>query len=596
MKKIFKYLFMTLVLSSLFYSCETTELELLSSPNALSPDQADPDFLFNRIQIDYVSGVRSFNNLGARLSRIDYMLGSQYFSNYTSSSLILRRPWGRLYNDMIPDIAIIENLNSDDLDLSFHIGASKIMESHLLMLMVDYFGDVPFSQTNNASEFPFPVLDNSETVYNDAIALLDEAIALMNTNPDSGNALDLYYGGDTTKWIKLANTLKMRADLTQGNYTAVINATNVISDTADDFEFKHGTGEISPDERHLDYGDDYKSDGADIYQSNWLMNLMVGPDGDASPETDPRRRYYFYRQNWRTPGNYSFIEDVDGLVFDEVAGQVYQLDGDGVGETIGCSLSDVPTHLQFTPDEELWCSLPLGYWGRMHGNPEGTPPDNFLRTASGVYPAGGSFDGRADYFPYVGDSPTATFGQQVGLGLGGGGQGIEPLILASYVEFWKAEANFMLNNDASANLENALIMSIAKVQSFGALDTSANMDEAPDATTVTDFITLKVNEFNAADSNTALDANGYPVSKDKLDILGEQFFVTMYGGGADAFNFIRRTGYPRTISRSYQDNIGTFPRTFLYPSSETSSNPNVTQKTDFSTKTFWDTGVINPAN
>ena len=44
----------------------------------------------------------------------------------------------------------------------------------------------------------------------------------------------------------------------------------------------------------------------------------------------------------------------------------------------------------------------MGYWGRDHGNDEGTPPDNFTRTASGVYPAGGSFDGSEDVFLYVG--------------------------------------------------------------------------------------------------------------------------------------------------------------------------------------------------
>ena len=70
----------------------------------------------------------------------------------------------------------------------------------------------------------------------------------------------------------------------------------------------------------------------------------------------------------------------------------------------------------------------------------------------------------------------------------------------------------------------------------------------------------------------------------------------MYGGGADAFNFIRRTGYPRTLARNIDPNPGPFPRTLLYPSSEVNANPNVSQRQDNLTQVFWDAGVTNPAN
>ena len=52
MKRIFKYLMMTVIAAgTMFYSCETTELEDLVSPNALSPDLADADLLLNSIQV-----------------------------------------------------------------------------------------------------------------------------------------------------------------------------------------------------------------------------------------------------------------------------------------------------------------------------------------------------------------------------------------------------------------------------------------------------------------------------------------------------------------------------------------------------------------
>ena len=83
-----------------------------------------------------------------------------------------------------------------------------------------------------------------------------------------------------------------------------------------------------------------------------------------------------------------------------------------------------------------------------------------------------------------------------------------------------------------------------------------------------------------------------------MDVLGEQYFVTIYGGAADAINFIRRTGAPRTMSRSQEpaSGMGTFPRSILYPNGEIVANPNITQRTDLNTLVFWDSGTVIPAN
>jgi len=162
----------------------------------------------------------------------------------------------------------------------------------------------------------------------------------------------------------------------------------------------------------------------------------------------------------------------------------------------------------------------------------------------------------------------------------------------------KAEANLVLGNTdiAADHLEAGMTKSIAKVQSFGAVDAAADMSQAPNAATVASFIAAKVAEFDAASTTTPLETNGFPSAKDKMDLLGEQYFIAMFGGASDAFNFIRRTGYPRTLSRNVDPNPGAFPRTVLYPSDEVSANGNIVQRVDLSTKVFWDTGITNPAN
>ena len=74
-----------------------------------------------------------------------------------------------------------------------------------------------------------------------------------------------------------------------------------------------------------------------------------------------------------------------------------------------------------------------GYWGRDHGNDNGIPPDGFLRTLAGVYPAGGLLD----------DWNVLFNGPQPQDGAGNGGNGITPIILASGSDFMIAEAEFV---------------------------------------------------------------------------------------------------------------------------------------------------------
>jgi len=554
MKNYLKYISMVFFAGLTFNACETTELDLRVSPNDLAADQADPNLLLNSIQLAYASNMDDISDIGAELTRIDYMLGRDYFNNYPGDTF--NQIWRRTYSSGLSDVndpvdasisvGMFTNINTlgaindeSETDYSFHLGVAKTLQAHMLMLLVDYLGETAYSQFGNPDEFPAPTLDDGATVYVTALGLLDEAEGLLSGSPLALGADDLFYGGDTSKWLKLVNTIRLKAYVTTGdtaNFNAVIADGNYISSAEDDFEFKYGTSELQPDTRHPDYAQDYTPSGANIYQSNWLMELMLDND-------DPRIRYYFYRQTDATPG----------------------ADAPANEETMVCSLAVPPQHYQdggFT-----YCSVPNGYWGRSHGNDEGTPPDNFFRTAVGVYPAGGRFD-------------DSSFGV-VGLGAGGGGAGIEPIILSSYVDFWRAD---MASNDAdrATLMRSALEKSIAKVQSFGTLDVNADLSVGADAAAVTAYIDGIIADFSAATGD------------DKENIFAEQYFTTLFGGATEAYNYYRKTGYPTTVLPNWEANPGPFPRTFLYPQSEVVTNPSLTQKQTMTQQVFWDTNPASP--
>ena len=631
---------------TMFYSCETMELEDLTDPNALSPDLADADLLLNTIQVNYLGAMQDMQFNGAALGRISHMGGRVYYENFGGGTV--SGAWGALYSGILPDIDAIELQNGEENLLAFHLGISKAMAAHIMMGLVDSVGDIPFEQANNPSEYPNPATSDDEVVYAGALAMLDEASSYLSAAVAVTD--DLYYGGDTGNWIKFVNTLKMRAMLTTGDYAGALAMTGVIDSADADMQFSYGTQELQPDTRHPWYASDYTTSGANIYQSSWLMDIMTGDteewntlsvaypgegmeeDGAAQravQSDDPRRRYYFYRQNMTTPGNSSMLFFLSGGPYNWPASfNDAGYDATSNGETLSCSLITNPPHLDFTIDGDgtqtaqvfnepagttrtvtfrgRWCSNFLGYWGRHHGNDEGTPPDNFTRTAVGVYPSGGSFDNMPDIINIDNHGSNLTTGNEairggVWQGYGGGGAGIWPIYLSSYVHFMKAEAAMWLGDTGTARamMEIGMQHSFDKVLAMASVDPEADSNYFATSTDVSDFIAMKLAEFDdAAGADTSLDSFGWPVAKTQLDVLAEQYFVAMYGGGYDAWNFIRRTGAPRHLSRGLMDNSesGPFPRTGVYPSGEISANPSILQRQDNNTTVFWDQGAVNPAN
>lgn len=548
MKNLIKYLTIVLLAGGLITACETTDLDQRVSPNDLASDQADPNLLLNAIQLAYTTNQQVISDRGAELVRIDYMFGRDYFNNYPGSTF--NGIWSRTYSSggngagdfvsigILTNLQALEQIDAEtDTDYSFHIGVAKTLLAHCLFQLADYLGQATWSEAGNPSDFPAPMMDDGPAVYTAAHGLLDEAETLLTGAPTGLGESDLFYGSDTSKWIKLINTLRLRAYVLEGrtaDFNSIIAGGDFISDSSDDFQFNYGTNELNPDTRHPDYAADYTTSGANIYQSNWIMETMLNLD-------DPRIRYYFYRQVDATPG----------------------ADADPNEETISCSLVVPPAHYAgFT-----YCSVPNGYWGRSHGNDEGTPPDNFLRAAVGVYPAGGRFD-------------DDDFGG-VFLGIGGGGAGLEPIIMSSYVDFWRG-IMAASDTDRAAFMRAGLEKSIAKVQEYGGIDPDADLSFAPSPADVTAYIDAQVAAFNAATGD------------DKENIFAEQYFITLYGGATEAYNYYRLTGFPTTLLPNWEANPGPFPRTFLLPQNEVITNANLTQRSDLTTQVFWDTNPASP--
>jgi hypothetical protein len=564
MRKINNLIKMLVLCGGLFFaSCETTELDLTQNPNALAPEQADPDFYLNSIQLSYAYLIESFGNTAGAVTRIDYMNGRDYANAYQPGSFNGR--WSSAYQTIMQDIREM-NILADEAGLTKHKAIGQVIEAHILMTLVDFFGDIPYTEAFQGAANLNPMSDSGESVYAAALGLLDAAITNFNTDALGeptwvAGVTDPFYNGDWAAWTKAANTLKMNAYMNTrnvdgsalANFNAIVASGNYISSTADDFQFQWGTEAIQPDSRHPRYRSSYTATGGGSYMSNSLMDYMRGgfdggyQIGAGNFIADPRIMFYYHRQTNPTPG-------IAGAPADE--------------EVLECGLQNPPAHYA----GYVFCANPQGWWGRDHGNDNGIPPDGFLRTLAGVYPAGGKLD---DW---------SYGGQQNGAGFGG--NGITPILLASWQDFLIAEAELVGGDPTAA--KNAMFAGIQK-----SMDKVLNFKprtERFDAIMDIYFggVSFVVNNFYAR-----IDAE-WDAADDVMNVLGMQSFVAQYGNGLAAYNFYRRTGFPTTLQPNIEPNPGGFIRSFYYPADHANNNSNVSQKSGVTDPVFWDNGGASP--
>lgn len=99
----------------------------------------------------------------------------------------------------------------------FYEGIARIMKAHNYQILVDVYGNVPYKEALKGGGNPTPAYDNGLDIYKDLFRQLDTAITLIEgavvttSNANKNIATnDIIFGGNKGKWIRFANTLKLR--------------------------------------------------------------------------------------------------------------------------------------------------------------------------------------------------------------------------------------------------------------------------------------------------------------------------------------------------------------------------------------------------
>lgn len=526
----------------------------LNNPNTPDPSSANSDLYLNVVQLSFAGLFNTASSFGMEVTRQIVMYGPTYQNAYTPTSF--DGIWDNGYTSVLKHANALIPI-ADAQKKYVVVGMTKIMKAYTMMTLVDMFGDIPYTEANLGSENTNPGVESGKDVYAKAIALLDEAIADLAKTPSSyPGVTDLFYGAANAtgakKWVTLAKTLKLRAYVTtrlvdasaKTKIDALLTENDLIDTPAEDFEFKYSTKQTNPNSRHPRYNGNYSSTGSSgDYMGTYFMWTMVREkaafsNNAANDKSDPRTRYYFYRQRI----GYGDVNEASS----------------------SCSVAPPPAH--YTPGMPF-CLITSGFWGRDHGDNTGIPPDGSFRTTVGIYPCGGDFD--------------ANQGASVGLNRGGQGAGIQPIWQTAFTEFVKAEANLTLTTagNARTSLQNAVTASFAKVIGFPAtIGVTPNPTYVPSSARQTQYITDLLTAYDAATT-----------TDEKMTIIGKEYYIALWGNGVDAYNLYRRTGKPSNMQLPIVSAPGAFTSSMYYPSVYVNRNQNAAQKSGVDVHVFWDT-------
>ena len=202
------------------------------------------------------------------------------------------RMWNTMYATVLRDLKDAKPLIQADKFLSQaekdnQMAILSIIETYVYSVLVDVFGDVPYSEA--LGDEITPAYDNDADIYADIISNLNKAISDLSGS--SGMDEDLIYGGDTEAWKKFGNSLKLKlairmADLNDATAKTMAEsavASGVFTSSADDFQIQYegSTPNTNPLWEQL-----IQSGRSDFIAANTFGDYM-------NSLNDPRRPYYF---------------------------------------------------------------------------------------------------------------------------------------------------------------------------------------------------------------------------------------------------------------------------------------------------------------
>lgn len=209
------------------------------------------------------------------------------------------RLWTELYTDVLYDLKDAKKQISEmPVTGSFpqevknnQLAIIGLLEVYTWQVLVDTFGDIPYSQALLGTENTLPAYDDDAAIYADLLTRVTADIAMMDGSAAAFGGDDIIYEGDASKWKKFGASLKLKLGMQLADVnasaaqTAVTEAVSAGVFTSNDDNFSLNYLPSVPNNNPL-YTDLVLAGRTDFVAANTIVDYM-------NPLNDPRRAFYF---------------------------------------------------------------------------------------------------------------------------------------------------------------------------------------------------------------------------------------------------------------------------------------------------------------
>ncbi|QYS89536.1 SusD/RagB family nutrient-binding outer membrane lipoprotein [Flavobacterium davisii] len=198
----------------------------------------------------------------------------RYFSQYWAATLytaesrynLINRNipgfhWNNLYRDVLGNLQSAEEVIQNEIRPD-RISATdwakiqtnkkaiiEILKIYTYQNLVDTFGNIPYSESLKNQTNILPKYDDAATIYSDLIVRLNNAISKLDLHSESFKSGDLIYAGNVEKWLKFANSLKVKLGINLSDFNPALSkqtvetavAGGIITSNTDNALFRYST-------------------------------------------------------------------------------------------------------------------------------------------------------------------------------------------------------------------------------------------------------------------------------------------------------------------------------------------------------------------
>jgi hypothetical protein len=273
-------------------ACDSGFEDMNRNPNA--PEVVPVSYIMPRAQETTANRLYSMSGMNGYIgaiwaqgyAKIQYTDEDRY--DFSGRIALVNNLWQGFYAGTLEDLNQIIKIGEEENRPNV-VAVAKIMKAFNYQLITDLWGDVPYGDALGGAENPMPTYTSQSEIYPGLLADLDQAIGMIDMGgPNPFGSADLVYGGDMEKWLRFANSLKLRIAMRMSEVNSGL-ASSTIQSVYQGGQYFQGHGDnASFRYQQFPYNNpvhDFARTREDHKVSKTTVDILLGMD-------DPRLRIY----------------------------------------------------------------------------------------------------------------------------------------------------------------------------------------------------------------------------------------------------------------------------------------------------------------